>query len=49
MNALRKMLDADQLVTAPVVFNPVMAKLAERAGFKALLDGCGAQQRLRHL
>ncbi len=31
MNALRKMLNDDQLVTAPLVFNPVMAKLAERA------------------
>lgn len=30
MNALRKMLKADQLVTAPLVFNPEMAKLAEK-------------------
>lgn len=35
MNALREMLEADPLVTAPLVFNPVMAKLAERAGFSA--------------
>ena len=41
MNALRKMLDADQLVTAPVVFNPVMALLAKRAGFPALYLGGG--------
>jgi methylisocitrate lyase len=34
------MLNDDQLVTAPLVFNPVMARLAERAGFPALyLDG----------
>jgi 2-methylisocitrate lyase-like PEP mutase family enzyme len=42
MNALRKMLKADQLVTAPLVFNPVMAKLAERAGFPALYLGGGS-------
>lgn len=41
MNALRKMLKADQLATAPVVFNPIMAKLAERAGFPALYLGGG--------
>jgi methylisocitrate lyase len=41
MNALRKMLNDDRLVTAPVVFNPIMAKLAERAGFPALYLGGG--------
>lgn len=41
MNALRKMLNDDQLVTASLIFNPVMAKLAERARFPALYHGGG--------
>jgi len=35
-------LNDDQLVTALLVFNPVMAKLAERAGFPALYLGGGS-------
>jgi 2-methylisocitrate lyase-like PEP mutase family enzyme len=41
MSALRKMLNDDQLVTAPVVSNPIMAELAERAGLPALYLGGG--------
>ena len=42
MSALRKTLNDDQFVTAPLVFNPVMAKLAERAGLPALFLGGGS-------
>lgn len=41
MSSLRQMIAGDEPVPAPVVFNPIMAKLAERAGFPALYLGGG--------
>lgn len=42
MTSLRQMLDGGAPVCAPLVLNPLMAKLAEEAGFKALYLGGGA-------
>tara|TARA_R110002167_G_scaffold59894_5_gene169654 strand:- start:491 stop:1351 length:861 start_codon:yes stop_codon:yes gene_type:complete len=42
MTTLRAMLDGGTPVCAPLVLNPLMAKLAEEAGFKALYLGGGA-------
>ena len=42
MPDLRAMLAGDKPVCAPLVLNPLMAKLAEQAGFKALYLGGGA-------
>jgi methylisocitrate lyase len=47
MNALRTMLNEDRLVTAPLVLNPIMARLAERAGFPALYLGGGSMGYLK--
>lgn len=41
MNDFQKMIGGDTLVQAPVVFNPLTAKLAEAAGFPALYLGGG--------
>lgn len=41
MASLREMIAGDSPVAAPVVFNPIMAKLAEEAGFPALYLGGG--------
>jgi 2-methylisocitrate lyase-like PEP mutase family enzyme len=41
MVTLREMVNRNVLVEAPVVFNPLSAKLAERAGFQALYLGGG--------
>ena len=41
MATLREMINSDSLVEAPVVFNPLSAKLAEEAGFPALYLGGG--------
>jgi 2-methylisocitrate lyase-like PEP mutase family enzyme len=41
MASLREMINGNSLVEAPVVFNPLSAKLAERAGFPALYLGGG--------
>ena len=41
MTTLRGMIDGSSLVEAPVVFNPLSAKLAEEAGFRALYLGGG--------
>src|SRR6516164_10028670 len=41
MTILREMINSDSLVEAPVVFNPLSAKLAEEAGFPALYLGGG--------
>ena len=41
MATLREMINGDSLVEAPVVFNPLSAKLAEEAGFPALYLGGG--------
>ncbi len=42
MASLREMIDGNSLVEAPVVFNPLSAKLAEAAGFPALYLGGGS-------
>jgi len=42
MTTLRALLDGPDPVEAPLVLNPMMAKLAEAAGFKALYLGGGA-------
>ena len=41
MASFREMVNSDSLVEAPVVFNPLSAKLAEAAGFPALYLGGG--------
>jgi len=41
MANLREMIDGSSLIEAPVVFNPLSAKLAEAAGFPALYLGGG--------
>ena len=41
MASLREMINSNSLVEAPVVFNPLSAKLAEEAGFPALYLGGG--------
>ena len=41
MASLREMLNGSSLIEAPVVFNPLCAKLAEAAGFPALYLGGG--------
>jgi 2-methylisocitrate lyase-like PEP mutase family enzyme len=41
MTSLREMINSNSLVEAPVVFNPLSAKLAEGAGFPALYLGGG--------
>ena len=42
MQSLRAMIAGPEPVTVPLVLNPLMAKLAENAGFKALYLGGGA-------
>jgi methylisocitrate lyase len=42
MTTLRALLDGPDPIEAPLVLNPMMAKLAEAAGFKALYLGGGA-------
>jgi len=42
MADLKAMLDAGETVLAPLALNPLMARLAERAGFRALYLGGGA-------
>lgn len=42
MASLREMIGGDRPVAAPLVFNPIMAKLAEEAGFPALYLGGGS-------
>lgn len=42
MASLRAMIAGDVPVCAPLVLNPMMAKMAERAGFRALYLGGGA-------
>ena len=41
MSNLREMIGGNELVEAPVVFNPLTAKLAEAAGFPAVYLGGG--------
>jgi methylisocitrate lyase len=41
MATLRDMISGDKVIAATVVFNPIMAKLAEQAGFPALYLGGG--------
>jgi 2-methylisocitrate lyase-like PEP mutase family enzyme len=41
MASLREMISGDKVVPATVVFNQIMAKLAEQAGFPALYLGGG--------
>jgi len=42
MNRLKTLIAGDELVIAPVALNPIMAKLAEEAGFKAVYLGGGS-------
>jgi 2-methylisocitrate lyase-like PEP mutase family enzyme len=42
MSTLRELIAGPRLVSAPLVFNPLTAKLAEAAGFKALYLGGGS-------
>ena len=36
LQKLKDLIAAKELIVAPVVFNPIMAKMAEEAGFKAI-------------
>ena len=36
MSSLRKLISGNELIVAPVALNPIMARLAEAAGFKAI-------------
>ena len=47
MTSLRQLIDGDTPVCAPLVLNPLMAKLAEAAGFPALYLGGGASGYLK--
>ncbi|MDP6563416.1 MAG: isocitrate lyase/PEP mutase family protein [Alphaproteobacteria bacterium] len=47
MTDLRTMMAADEPVCAPLVLNPLMAKMAEQAGFRALYLGGGASGYLK--
>src|SRR5262249_20472436 len=38
----RSLMRGDELIVAPFVFNPIMAKLAEESGFKAVYLGGGS-------
>jgi 2-methylisocitrate lyase-like PEP mutase family enzyme len=38
----RELIAGDRTIAAPLVVNPIMTKLAERAGFEALYLGGGA-------
>jgi len=42
MTTLREMIDGSSLVEAPVVFNPLSAKLAEEAGFRRFISVAAA-------
>ncbi len=42
MSNLRQMIEADEPVCAPLVLNPLMARMAAEAGFRALYLGGGA-------
>ena len=47
MNAFRRLLAGDELLVAPLVVNPISARLAAAAGFKALYLGGGAMGYLK--
>jgi 2-methylisocitrate lyase-like PEP mutase family enzyme len=47
MRTLREMIGGDKTIAAPLVMNPIMAKLAERAGFEALYLGGGSMGYLK--
>jgi 2-methylisocitrate lyase-like PEP mutase family enzyme len=47
MTSLRKLIQANELVVAPVALNPIMAKLAQDAGFKAVYLSGGSLGWLR--
>jgi 2-methylisocitrate lyase-like PEP mutase family enzyme len=36
LSSLRKPISGNELIVAPVTLNPIMARLAEAAGFKAI-------------
>ena len=48
MSSLRKLISGNELIVAPVALNPIMARLAEAAGFKAVKQSyeCLAQGKL---
>jgi len=46
-NTLRRLIEGDRIVVAPGVFNPAVAKLAEKSGFRALyFSGAGFSNQL---
>ena len=49
MAKLRDMIAGPEPVLAPLVLNPLMAKLAENAGFRALYLGGGATGYLKSI
>ena len=42
MSTFRDLIRGDDLIVAPLVLNPIMAKLAEESGFKAIYLGGGS-------
>ena len=42
MQTLRQLIGGDELIVAPVALNPIMARLAEEAGFKAVYMSGGS-------
>ena len=47
MTSLRELIQGNELVVAPVALNPIMAKLAQDAGFKAVYLSGGSLGWLR--
>jgi len=47
MRTLRELIAGDRAIAAPLVMNPIMAKLAERAGFEVLYLGGGSMGYLK--
>ena len=42
MQTLRQLIGGDELIVAPVALNPIMARLAEEAGFKTVYMSGGS-------
>jgi 2-methylisocitrate lyase-like PEP mutase family enzyme len=43
LQTLRQLIGGNELIVAPVALNPIMARLAEEAGFKAVYMSGGSQ------
>ncbi len=45
MQKLSQLIRGNELIVAPVALNPIMARMAEEAGFKAVYMSGGSQRR----